>query len=29
LVAGIVSVRETQQVGVAEGNLDLFDPARP
>jgi hypothetical protein len=24
-----VSVRETQQVGVAEGNLDLFDPARP
>ena len=28
-VAGIVSVRETQQVGVAEGNLDLFDPARP
>lgn len=29
LVAGIVGVRETQQVGVAEGNLDLFDPARP
>jgi len=29
LVAGIVGLRETQQVGVGKGNLDLFDPTRP
>ncbi len=29
LVAGIVGLRETQQVGVGNGNLDLYDPTRP
>ena len=29
LVAGIVSLRETQRAGVEQGNLDTFDPSRP
>lgn len=29
VVAGIVSVRESQNVGVEQGNLDTFNPLRP
>jgi hypothetical protein len=29
LVASIVELRETQRVGVEQGNLDTFDPTRP
>jgi len=29
LVAGIVSIRESQNAGVERGNLDTFDPLRP
>ena len=29
MVAGIVSVRESQNIGVEQGNLDTFNPLRP
>ena len=29
VVAGIVSVRESQNIGVEQGNLDTFNPLRP
>ncbi|MFM1838607.1 MAG: hypothetical protein RLZZ327_1481 [Actinomycetota bacterium] len=29
MVAGIVSVRESQNIGVEQGNLDTFHPLRP
>lgn len=29
LVVGIVNLRETQNVGVEQGNLDTFNPLRP
>ena len=29
LVAGIVTLRESQYAGVLQGNLDTFDPQRP
>lgn len=29
LVANIVSLRQTQRVGVEQGNLDTYDPIRP
>ncbi|MGA0377493.1 MAG: FtsB family cell division protein [Ilumatobacteraceae bacterium] len=29
MVAGIVSIRESQNIGVEQGNLDTFNPLRP
>ncbi|MGA1764286.1 MAG: hypothetical protein ACO4A3_06345 [Ilumatobacteraceae bacterium] len=29
MVAGIVSVSESQNIGVEQGNLDTFNPLRP